>query len=60
MEVVGIFMAILSILRPKGILMATWYIWWSFGLFFPFGMLYRVKSGNPFHGRVEILPSCCS
>jgi hypothetical protein len=48
MEVVGIFRAILSILRPYGVLygqlvhfVVIWYI-------FPqFGILYLDKSGNP-------------
>jgi hypothetical protein len=35
MEEFAIFMAILSILRPNGILWPFWYIFKSFGTFFP-------------------------
>jgi hypothetical protein len=34
-EDVSIFTAILSILRPNGIVMAIWYILWLFGTVFP-------------------------
>jgi hypothetical protein len=41
-------MAVWCILGPFGIIVAIWYILWSFDIFFPrFGILYQEKSGNP-------------
>jgi hypothetical protein len=34
------FMDIWSILRPNGICMPVWYIWWSFGIVFPILVCY--------------------
>jgi hypothetical protein len=51
------FRAIASILPAFGIFcdrlvhfLTTWYILWSFGVFFHLGMFYQKKSGNPAPG----------
>jgi hypothetical protein len=48
MEGVGIFKAILSILRTMvDHIMDVWYILWSFGILSRVGVLNREISGNP-------------